>query len=190
MSLESEKIKREREELEIEKKQWIGLLERTKDNLAQLEAAPKTFREFLQSIADTAELRIKAEEVLETMRFFVFNAIHRFQVVPTVEEAINAYANLLFFSQDLIPPGMFVKHASRLERISGHYATIWKEPIAIGRGIRVSRIAMSDVYGYFYEIVHYLLRLRFLTAEDAEKTYVSFLESKESIMGEHGGGLK
>lgn len=194
MSTESEKIEeareeleRERELLEREREQGELFLAQLKDQAEQLEALPKTIREYVQEISDSAELRVQVEEVLSTTRFFVFNAIHRFQVVPTLEEAITAYANLLFFSKKLIPPSMFVKHAARLDYITNkEYGKFWSEPIKWGKRIFVSRIVMSDIFRYFYDLVHYLLTLRFLTAEEAQKSYVSFVAASETALKEHG----
>ena len=180
MSMEERRIKIAKKELEDERAQWLIVIEQAKDLMSQLEAAPKTMREFVQEVADTIELRVKSEEVLETVRFFALQAIHRFQVVPTLEEAITCYANLLHFIGDLIPPDMYVKHMTKLKNITeNEYGMIWKEQIQLGRRVGVSRIVMQDVFTNFYELVRYLLRLRFLTADDAEQTFVSFAQAEE-----------
>ena len=188
MSTEANDIEEARTRPEREREQWQQLLEDAKKQVDYLEAAPHTIRDFVQNIADTQELRIKVEEVLSTIRFFTFQAIHRFQVVHTLEEAINTYANLFFMVKDLIPENMFVSHAAKLKWITEqHYGRIWKELIQYGKKLHVSRIVFSDLYPFFYEIVHYLLRLRFLPVEEAEKTLVSFQESAARVIEEHEG---
>lgn len=191
MSTEANDAEEARTQSDREREQWLKMLEDFKNQIAYLEAAPRTIREFVQNIADTQELRVQVEEVLSTIRFLAFQAIHRFQVVHSLEEAINAYANLFFIVKDLIPEKMFVHHAAKLDWITQkHYGKIWKIPIQRGKGINISRINMPDIYHLFYDVVGYLLRLRFLPVEEAEKTLVSFQESVERVMKDHEGGTK
>lgn len=182
-------IEEARARLKREREQWLKLVEDARNQVAYLEAAPRTIREFVQNIADTNELRIRTEEVLSTIRFYAFQAIQRFQVVRSLEDAINAYASLVFGVKDLLPEDMFVHHTTELKRLTDkHYGELWKDAIRQGRGLKISRIVMFDVYPLFYDVFWYLVRLRFLPVKEAEKTLVSFQEAAAKVIEEHGGG--
>jgi len=189
MSTEAERIEEARAQLAEEQKQWLNVFEDLTRQVAYLEAAPRTIREFVQNIADTKELRIQVEEILSTIRFFAFQEIHRFRAVHTLEEAINAYANFVFGVKDLLPEDMFIRHSTKIEHIANkQYGKIWEIPIQHGKGLKISRITMPDIYPLFYEVFWYLLRLRFLPAEEAKKTLVSFQEAAAKVIEEHGKG--